>query len=164
MTAIRPIAAASLALFALLLTGCASGASSADSAAEPKSDSKSDSKSESKPAADQSAAEACDLMKGSLDELVALASGENAAALSGDPSAAVAALKTTEVSMRDAAAQVTNADVTDAANGAAAAMTGYVAFLDSVVADPANADMTKMTEQATSLQAGIAGLSEACAA
>jgi hypothetical protein len=79
-----------------------------------------------------------------------------------DPSAAVAALKTTEASMREAAGQITNAEIATAATGAADSMTEYVAFLDTVIADPANADMTKLTEQVTSLQAGITGLGEVC--
>ncbi|MGW9630602.1 hypothetical protein ACWGST_07840 [Agromyces sp. NPDC055520] len=159
MTAPRPIAAASLALFALLLTGCAAaGASNSDTA----TDTKSEATSETEAVADQSPEAACEIMKGSLDELVALTGGSSDA-LSGDPAAAVAALKATEVSMSEAATKVTNVDVVEAANGASAAMTEYTVFLDAVIADPANADLTKLTEQATSLQAGIAGLGEVCA-
>ena len=156
MTATRPIAAASLALFALLLTGCAGGTSNADAAAEAKPEAKAE------VAADQSPEEACDLMKDSLAELVDLSSGENVASLTSDPAAAVAALKGAEASMREAAAKVTNADVADAANGAAAAMTEYTAFLDVVVADPANADLSKLSEQVTALQTGITSLGEVC--
>ncbi|KRC59351.1 hypothetical protein ASE14_16575 [Agromyces sp. Root81] len=155
MTATRPIAAASLALFALLLTGCA-GASNAGDSAEAKPEAKAE------VAADQTPQEACDLMKGSLEELVELSSAENVATLTSDPTTAVAALKTTEASMREAAAKVTNADVVDAANGASGAMTEYTAFLDVVVSDPANADLSKLSEQVTALQTGIAELGEVC--
>lgn len=158
MTATRPIAAASLALLALLFTGCAAGTADTGSS----DGAKTEASAEAETTADQSTQEACDLMKGSLEELVTLTSGENAGALATDPSAAVAALKTAEASMREAAADVTNDEIAAPATAASAAMTEYVAFLDTVVADPANADMAKLGDQVTALQSGITGLSEVC--
>ena len=41
-------------------------------------------------------------------------------------------------------------------------MTEYTAFLDVVVSDPANADLSKLSEQVTALQTGITELGEVC--
>jgi hypothetical protein len=150
MTATRQIAAASLALLALLLTGCTVGGSNTGPST----------KSTPEAAGEQTVREACGLMQGSFEQLAALTSGGSD--LTSDQAAAVAALTSIEASMHEAADQVTNAEIADAAAGAADSMTTYVQFLESVIADPSKADPAKLGEQVAMLQAGLSALTEAC--
>lgn len=153
MTASRPLAAASFALLALLLTGCAAGAPAADAG------SKEDVKAEAAaPAGDQSKEEACEIVNTALTELQGLSSVDTS-----DPAAALEAFKGAEQTVTETAAQISNADVKTAADGAATAMTEYVAYVDGMLADPANADMSAMGDHLTALTEGITELTVVCA-
>ena len=155
MTASRPLAAASFALLALLFTGCA--AAGTETAADSKGEAKSDS-AEAAPAADQSKEEACTVMLNSLKELESLSTIDQS-----DPAAAIEALRAAEAQFTGAAEQVSNSEVKPAADTATGALTDYVAYLDGMLSDPANADLTAMGDQITAFSEGIAGLSTVCA-
>lgn len=155
MTASRPLAAASFALLALLFTGCA--AAGTETAADSKGEAKSDS-AEAAPAADQSKEEACVLVKTTLTELEGLASVDTS-----DPAAALEAFKGAEQTVSETAAQISNKDVKAAADNAATAMTEYVAYVDGMIADPANADISAMSDHMTALTEGITELTVVCA-
>ncbi|WP_022889226.1 hypothetical protein [Agromyces italicus] len=153
MTASRPLAAASFALLALLLTGCAAGAPAAD--AGSKGDAKTDA---AAPAADQSKEEACELVKTTLTELEGLSSVDTS-----DPAAALEAFKGAEQTVSETAAQISNTEVKAAAGSAATAMTEYVTYVDGMLADPANADVSAMGDHLTALTEGITELTTVCA-
>lgn len=155
MTASRPLAAASFALLALLFTGCAAGG--AAPAADGTSDAKTDT-SEAAPAGDQSKEEACELVKTTLAELEGLSSVDTS-----DPAAALEAFKGAEQTVNETAAQISNAEVKTAADSAAAAMTEYVTYVDGMLADPANADVSAMGDHLTALTEGITELTTVCA-
>ncbi|MFF2493721.1 hypothetical protein [Agromyces sp. NPDC058064] len=153
MTASRPLAAASFALLALLFTGCAAGG------AAPAADGGGDAKAEAAaPAADQSKEEACELVKTTLTELEGLASVDTS-----DPAAALEAFKGAEQTVTETAAQISNSEVKPAADGAATAMTEYVTYVDGMLADPANADVSAMGDHLTALTEGITELTTVCA-
>lgn len=160
MNTARRAAAVSIALGALLLTGCATAALEDTSAAAPEPTAEAT----VEPESGQTVAEACALMQGSLEELVTYMSGANVGDVTSDPTAAMELFRATESAMREASDGVTNPDVADLATGAADAMSEYVVFLDEMSADPANVDLSALGEQAASLQAGIGGLGEVCSA
>ena len=152
MTASRPLAAASFALLALLFTGCAAGGSGSDGA-------KADSKGEVAAApADQSKEEACEIVKGPLSELESLSSLDTS-----DPAAALEAFKGAQSKVSDAADQIGNADVKPAVDGAATAMNEYVEYVDGMLADPANADISAMSDHIQALTESITELTTVCA-
>ncbi|MGW9169159.1 hypothetical protein [Agromyces sp. NPDC055658] len=153
MTASRPLAAASFALLALLFTGCAATGSADDA----KSDSKADS-AEAAPAADQSKEEACEIVEGTLTDLQSLSSVD-----ASDPTTALEAFKGAQAKVGDAADQVSNADVKPALDGAATAMNEYVEYVDGMLADPANADISAMSDHLESLTTSITELTTICA-
>ncbi|MFF2274300.1 hypothetical protein [Agromyces sp. NPDC058126] len=156
MTASRPLAAASFTLLALLLTGCAAGAPAAD--AGSKGDAKSESAESAAPEAGQSKEADCAIVKTTLTELEGLSSVDTS-----DPAAALEAFKGAEQTVKETAAQVSDADVKAAADSAAAAMTAYVAYVDGMLADPANADVSAMGDHLTALTEGITELTVVCA-
>lgn len=149
MNASRSVTAASIALLALLFTGCAGGTSDAGDKKTDTAD---------KPAATaQSKEDACDIMLTSLTELQSLSSVDTS-----DPNAALAAFKEAQTKVDDAATQVTNEEVKPAADESAAALKGYVEFLDQVSTDPANADVSKMGDHVQALTDGMTELSTVC--
>lgn len=155
MIAPRKIAAVSFAAMALLLTGCSAGGTATAEDAKAKATEKAV---EVEVAADQSKDEACEIVKTTLVELQGLASVDTT-----DMNAAVEAFKGAEATVREAAAQVSNADVKPVIDTAATAMGEYVVFIDGVVADPANADLTAMSEHLTKLQTSTVELTTVCA-
>ncbi|UUE21436.1 hypothetical protein [Microbacterium sp. J1-1] len=149
MNASRSVTAASIALLALLFTGCAAGASDSGSDAKPES--------ADKPAATQTKEEACDIMVTSLSDLQSLSSVDTS-----DPNAALAAFKEAQGKVDDAAKQVSNDEVKPSADDSAAALKGYVDFLDQASSDPANVDVSKMSEHVQALTDSITELSTVC--
>lgn len=155
MNAPRKIAAVSFAAMALLLTGCSAGGTATADDVKAKA---TEQAVEVEVAADQSKDEACEIVKTTLVELQGLASVDTS-----DMNAAVEAFKGAEATVREAAGQVSNADVKPVIDGAATAMGEYVVFIDGVVADPANADLTAMSEHLTKLQTSTVELTTVCA-
>ncbi|MFK3676522.1 hypothetical protein ACI2IP_02255 [Microbacterium sp. NPDC090218] len=150
MNASRSVTAASIALLALLFTGCAAGAS--DTGSDTKSDTA------DKPAATaQTKEDACDIMLTSLTELQSLSSVDTT-----DANAALAAFKEAQGKVDEAAKQISNEEVKPSADDSAAALKGYVDFLDQVSTDPANADVSKMSDHVQALTDSITELSTVC--
>ncbi|MFK4730674.1 hypothetical protein ROT00_13370 [Agromyces mediolanus] len=151
MTATRKIAAVSFAAMALLLAGCASGGNAEGTAAKAE-------KQAEAPAAEQTKQEACTDVQSALQELSGLSSVD-----ASDPAAALAALKDASATVTETAAKVGNPEVKAAADQAATALDEYVVYLDGMVADPANADISAMSEHITSLQESVTELGTVCA-
>ncbi|MCD1570902.1 hypothetical protein [Agromyces mediolanus] len=155
MTATRKIAAVSFAAMALLLAGCASGGNAEGTAA--KSEKQTEKQAEA-PAAEQTKQEACTDVQTALQELSGLSSVD-----ASDPAAALAALKDASGTVSETAAKVGNPEVKAAADQAAVALDEYVVYLDSMVADPANADIAAMGDHITALQESVTELGTVCA-
>ncbi|RXZ48906.1 hypothetical protein ESP57_08015 [Agromyces fucosus] len=156
MTSTRLIAAGSLAALALLFTGCAATGTAAgeDTKGEASSESV-----ESEPKADagQTKDEACGIVKTSMEELTGLTTVDMT-----DAAAALAAFETVKVSLTEASGKISNEEVSVVATGAADAVTAYSELITAITTDPASVDMTKISEQAATLQKSMTDLVGVC--
>jgi uncharacterized membrane protein YdfJ with MMPL/SSD domain len=152
MTSTRLIAAASLAALALLFTGCAAEGTAAGAKDETSAEA-------TKPEApaEQTKDEACEIVKTSMEELAGLASVDMS-----DAGGALAAFESVKTSLTEASDQISNEEVAPLASGAAAAVTAYSDIIAAITADPASADMTKISEQAGALQTSMTDLVAVC--
>lgn len=78
-----------------------------------------------------------------------------------DPQAVVDQFKEFTATASESLNAITNAEVKDAATDAATALDDYVAFLETIVADPSKA--SDISVQVTSLQEGFTEVATVCA-
>ena len=155
MTSPRLIAAGSLAVLALLFTGCAATGTAAD--ADTTGASAESAKPEPKAEAGQTKDEACEIVKTSMEELTGLTTVDMS-----DAAAALAAFETVKVSLTEASGKISNEEVSVVATGAADAVTAYSELITAITTDPASVDMTKISEQAATLQKSMTDLVGVC--
>ncbi|MFB9311184.1 hypothetical protein BJY17_003000 [Agromyces hippuratus] len=154
MTSTRLIAAGSLAALALLFTGCAAGTAADTTKGEASAEA---SKPEPKAEAGQTKDEACEIVKSSMEELTGLTTVDMS-----DAAAALAAFETVKTSLTEASGQISNEEVSVVATGAADAVTAYSELISAITTDPASVDMTKISEQAATLQTSMTDLVGVC--
>lgn len=140
------------AALALTLTGCTGGGGGTTSPSGGGSQSSAPAE-----ASDQSKAEACQIVQGSLSEFSELSSDMNAS----DPQGVVD--KFTELSTKATAAlgEITNAEVKPAATAAADALGEYVEFLQTAISDPSK--LGDMSTKVTALQESLTEVGTICA-
>lgn len=109
------------------------------------------------PAADQSKADACDIVKTQFEEVSKAGSSMS----SSDPEAAMTSFKSLATNVDDAFSSITNTEVAPAAAQASGALNDYVAFLEGVVADPSGVD--GLGEQVQTLQQSFTDAAAVCA-
>lgn len=144
----RHTVALATASLALLLAGCSGGGGTTSSAPAG----------ESAPpaAADQSKTEACTVVQKSLTEFSSI----NSQLDPSNPQAAVDAFKKFTTTTSESLNAITNTEVKDAATQAATALDDYVAFLETIVADPSKA--SDISTQITALQEGFTKVATVC--
>jgi hypothetical protein len=79
-----------------------------------------------------------------------------------DAAAALAAFETVKVSLTEASGKISNEEVSVVATGAADAVTAYSELIAAITTDPASVDMTKISEQAATLQTSMTDLVGVC--
>lgn len=161
VTSLRVIALASLALSALLLTGCAVGGGGS---APQQVEEVTTIETEAAESAEQTLQEACDIMRSGLEELAAFNNPGTMSTIISDPAAGLALLDAAEAAVVESAAQVTNPEVLPAATEAATAVSAYVGYVRTIAQDPANADLSGLGAQVEGFVGDITGLTEVCAA
>ncbi|MGH3704287.1 MAG: hypothetical protein ACRDT9_06625 [Agromyces sp.] len=156
MTSTRLIAAGSLAVLALLFTGCAATGTAADENTKGEA-SAATTKPEPEAEAGQTKDEACEIVKTSMEELTGLTTVDMS-----DAGAALAAFDTVKASLTEASGRISNEEVSPVAIGAADAVTAYSELIAAITTDPASVDMTKISEQAAALQTSMTDLVGVC--
>ncbi|MFB6610159.1 hypothetical protein ACFCVO_07570 [Agromyces sp. NPDC056379] len=156
MTSTRLIAAGSLAVLALLFTGCAATGTAADENTKGESSAET-TKPEPEAEAGQTKDEACEIVKTSMEELTGLATVDMS-----DAASALAAFESVKTSLTEASGQISNEEVSPVAVGAADAVTAYSELITAITTDPASVDMTKISEQAAALQTSMTDLVGVC--
>ena len=156
MTSPRLIAAGSLAVLALLFTGCAATGTAAD--ADTKGASAESAKPEPKAEAGQTKDEACEIVKTSMEELTGLTTVDMT-----DAAAALAAFETVKVSLTEASGKISNQKRSPSSQRAPPTpSTAYSELITAITTDPASVDMTKISEQAATLQKSMTDLVGVC--
>ena len=135
-----------IAFASLLLAGCTTGGSGDDSGSG---------------ASNQSTDQACEVLKGGVQDTIAeLQSG--LADLQADPAKAAAAVETLAAAFEDTATDVTNDDVRKVADDATNALNDFSEQISAYAADPESVDQTAVTDSATAVQSAMTKLGVTC--
>lgn len=141
----------------LLLAGCSGGGTAAEQEDTAASSAASAPAQESAaPAADQSKADACQIVIASFSDVTQASSSMS----STDPEAAMATFRDLAAKVQSDFAGITNSEIAPFAQDASATLNDYVAFIEGLTVDPSNA--SALTEQVTALQDSFTAAGTAC--